>query len=366
MRLLLLKGALCGALIGQWHSAALCAQDPHAAASSLPFPDAPDATTAETTSTSSSAARKATASITGTVEDPNGAVVEDARVELEDSSGTVKRVVQSEADGQFLFRGLPSGTFKVTVTGKGWGTFVSPAIQLHDDDFRIVTGVILPVSTTVTNVTVVGDKNELSIEQEQIAIQQRVLGVFPNFYSSYDWNAPPMVGKQKFQLVFRSLVDPVTFLGVAAVAGAEQYNNSFPGYGGGVQGYAKRFGAAYANGATSDLLGKALLPTLFHQDPRYFYKGTGSKTSRLTYALSAAVMTRSDSGRWEPNYSYVLSSFASGAISNLYYPNGSRGASLVVENGLIDIAAHAGTNVVREFVLKRFSSRAKGAPDTQP
>lgn len=314
----------------------------------------------------SAAARKATASITGTVEDSNGAVVEGARVELDDNSGSVRRVVESGADGQFLFRGLPSGTFKVTVTGKGWGTFVSPEIPLRDDDFRIVPNVILPVSTAVTNVTVVGDKQELSVEQEQIAIQQRVLGVFPNFYSSYDWNAPPMMAKQKFQLVFRSLIDPVTFLGVGAVAGAEQFNNNFPGYGGGVQGYAKRFGAAYANDVTSDLLGKAVFPSLFHQDPRYFYKGNGSSMSRLTYALSASVMTRSDSGRWVPNYSYVLSSFASGGISNLYYPEGSRGASLVWENGLVDIAAHAGTNVVREFVLKRFSSRARGAPDTQP
>ncbi len=77
-------------------------------------------------------------------------------------------------------------------------------------------------------------------------------------------------------------------------------------------------------------------------------------------------MTRSDSGRWEPNYSYILGSFAAGGLSNLYYPAGSRGTALAFENGAIDIGAHAATNVVREFILKRFTSRAKEAVDANP
>lgn len=321
------------------------------------LPNAPDAVTP--TANADSTARKASASIAGTVLDGNSAEVQGARVELTGPSGTSNQVVQSGSDGQFIFHGLPAGKFKLTVTGQGWGTFVSSEIPLHDGDFRIVPGVVLPMATAVTQVTVVGDKTELSVEQVHIALQQRVLGVLPNFYSSYDWHAPPMQAKQKYQLAFRSLMDPVTIAGVAAVAGAEQINNTFPGFGAGAQGYAKRFGAAYANEASARLFSSAVLPALFHEDPRYFYKGTGSVGSRTFYAVSGAVMTRDDNGAWKPNYARILGTFAAGGLSNLYYPAADRGAALTFENGLIDLAAHAGTNLVREFVLKKFTTQAR-------
>ena len=325
------------------------------------LPDAPDAANGTEPANDGTTAPKPGATVSGTVLDTNGAVVEGAQVELRSAPGTPVRKTQSGSNGQFLFNGVPAGKIRLTVTGNGWGRFVSPEMQVRDGEFQIVPDVVLPVATTVSNVTVVADKEEIAQEQVHIALQQRVLGVFPNFYSSYDWNAPPMMAKQKFELALRSAVDPVTFLAVGGVAGAEQLNNKFPGYGGGWQGYAKRYGAAYADDTTSNILGKAVFPAMFHQDPRYFYRGSGSAGSRLYYALSAAVMTRSDSGRWEPNYSFVLGSFVAGGISNLYYPAGDRGAALTIENGFIDIAAHAGGNVVREFVLKRFSSRARDA-----
>ncbi len=321
------------------------------------LPNAPDTATTPV-SADQAAAHKASGSIAGTVLDGNDAEVQGARVELTGPAGN--RVVQSGSDGQFIFHGLPAGKFKLTVTGQGWGTFVSSEIQLHDGDFRIVPGVVLPVATAVTQVTVVGDKTELSVEQVHIAVQQRVLGVFPNFYSSYDWNAPPMLAKQKFQLAFRSLIDPVTFLGAAAVAGAEQVNNNFPGFGSGVQGYAKRFGAAYADDVSARILSSALLPTVFREDPRYFYRGSGSTSSRAFYAVSAAFIARGDNGRSKPNYARIVGSFASGGISNLYYPASSRGVALTFENGAIDLAAYAGENLVREFILKRFTTRAHG------
>ncbi len=317
------------------------------------LPDAPGDHTANAPS-----ARGASAFIEGTVLDASGAEVQGARVELSDIAGGVSEQAQSGGDGQFLFHGLPAGKFKLTVSGPGWGTYVSPEIDLRDGDFRIVPGIVLPLGTAVTQVRVVGDTEELAEEQVHIALQQRVMGVFPNFYSSYDWNAPPLQAKQKFQLAYRSLLDPVTFLGAGAVAGIEQMNNSFPGFGSGAQGYAKRYGAAYADDVTARLLSSALLPTIFREDPRYFYKGSGSARSRAFYAVSAAVIARGDNGRWKPNYARILGSFSSGAISNLYYPAGSRGTTLVFENGLIDLASYAGSNLVREFVLKRFTTRA--------
>jgi hypothetical protein len=165
-----------------------------------------------------------------------------------------------------------------------------------------------------------------------------------------------MLAKQKFQLSARSLIDPVSFLAVAGIAGAEQNRNVFPAYGSGIEGYGKRYGAALANHVTGNLFAKAVYPSIFHQDPRYFYKGTGNATSRAFYAVSSAFVTRSDSGRRMPNYSHILGGFTAAAISNLYYPESDRGASLVLFNGLADIGADAAANLVREFVLKGITS----------
>jgi len=200
----------------------------------------------------------------------------------------------------------------------------------------------------------------------QIAVEQRIGGVIPNFYSTYDWNAPPMGAKQKFKLSFRALIDPDSFLTTAGIAGAEQYRGIFPAYGSGIEGYGKRYGSALANHVSSTLLGRAVYPSIFHQDPRYFYKGKGSIGSRTLYALSAAVMARSDDGRWKPNYSRVLGNFSAAAISNLYYPASDRGASLVVLNGLAGTGADAVANLIREFVLKRITSHVPQGANGQP
>jgi hypothetical protein len=114
------------------------------------------------------------------------------------------------------------------------------------------------------------------------------------------------------------------------------------------------------NLVVGNMLGGAILPMVFHQDPRYFYKGTGSVWSRAGYALSTAVIARGDNGRWQPNYSGILGNFGAGAISNLYYPASSRqGASLTIGNGLLGIAADGVSNVLQEFVLRKLTKKAK-------
>jgi hypothetical protein len=311
-------------------------------------------------------ATKGTGIISGTVVDTNGNVIQGARVVLSNRTGTDEREMQSGSNGEFTFYGLPPGFIKLTVTGPGMGTFVSPSIPLHAGEMRIVSEVVLPIASTATNVTVIGDREELAEEQVQIAVEQRVWGVFPNFYSTYDWNAPPMGTKQKYKLAFRSVIDPVSFAGAAGIAGFEQFYNVFPGYGGGVEGYAKRFGAAYANDVSGRMLGSAIFPSLFHQDPRYFYKGTGTVESRAMYAIEAAFIARTDNGRWQPNYSHVLGNFAAGALSNLYYPASSRGLSLTLVNGLVEIAGQAGTNILREFVLKGITTHVPTYANGKP
>ncbi|HEV2272697.1 MAG TPA: carboxypeptidase-like regulatory domain-containing protein, partial [Acidobacteriaceae bacterium] len=212
--------------------------------------------------------------VSGTVLDTNGDVIQGARVVLADRSGH-EREVESGANGQFSFAALPAGSYEVTVTGKDMGTFVSPRLTLHAGEMRIMSPVVLAVTSATTSVTVSANseemKEELSEQQVQIAVEQRVWGVFPNFYSSYDWNAAPMKPKQKFQLAYRSMIDPMAFAGAAGIAGFEQFYNIFPGYGGGVPGYFKRFGAAYTNDFSSRMLSSGVFASMFHQDPRYFY-----------------------------------------------------------------------------------------------
>jgi Carboxypeptidase regulatory-like domain len=304
--------------------------------------------------------------ISGTVLDINGDVLQGAKVTLAGQSGSNVQSVDTGSDGQFVFTSLPSDVYRITVTAQGMNHFTSTQIPLHAGEVRIVPAIKLSVSGGSTSVTVTGNKEELAQEQVQIAIHQRVVGVIPNFYSTYDWNAPPMGAKQKFHLSLRSIIDPVSFLTVAAIAGAEQYQNDFPDYGGGIEGYGKRYGAALANHVSADLLGKAVYPSIFHQDPRYFYKGKGSFSSRALYAMSAAVMARTDDGRWRPNYSNVLGNFSAGAISNLYYPESDRGASLVFLNGLADTGADAAANLIREFLLRGITTHVPKGANHQP
>ena len=332
------------------------------AAQETTLPDAPQPAQANTESATNHAQQVGAGTITGTVLDRNRNVLQGARVTLESPSGSATRTLQSGDNGQFSFTGLTPDAYKLTVSAPGMSTYSSSPIALRGGEFHILQPIILAVPNVATSVTVSGNKEELAKEQVHIAVQQRIAGVIPNFYSSYNWNAPPMLAKQKFQLSIRSIFDPVSFLSVAGVAGAEQYQNVFPAYGGGIEGYGKRYGAAFANHVFGTLLGRAVYPSIFHQDPRYFYKGKGTIESRALYAISAAVIARGDNGGWEPNYSRVLGHFSAAAISNLYYPASDRGASLVVLNGLAGIGGDALSNLIRELILKRFTSHVpKGA-----
>jgi Carboxypeptidase regulatory-like domain len=307
-----------------------------------------------------------TGSIAGTVLDINRNVIEGARVTLAGSTGSVVRIVESGSNGQFSFTELPPDVYTIAVTSPRMNPFSSPQVRLHAGEVQIVRPITLSVFGGATSVIVNGNNEALSKQQVQIAVHQRIGRVIPNFYSTYDWNAPPMLAKQKLQLGIRAVIDPVSFLTVAGVAGVQQYRNTFPSYGDGIEGYGKRYGAALANHVSGTMLGHAVYPAIFHQDPRYFYKGKGSIGSRALYAISAAVIARGDDGRWKPNYSRVLGHFSAAAISNLYYPASDRGISLVLINGLAATGASAGGNLIREFLLKRITSHVPEGANGQP
>jgi len=298
-----------------------------------------------------------TGNINGTVEDAEGAPITGAHVKLVREDQSLNLEVLSGDDGEFSFSNIASGPFKLTITATGFAPQSSSG-TLHAGEFFIVPKIAMPVATALTEVKVTASPVEVAQEQIKEEEKQRVLGVFPNFYVTYVPDAAPLNARQKFELARKSVLDPVSIALVGVQAGVEQARNYFPGYGQGAAGYGKRFGAAYGDLLSGTLIGGMILPTVFKQDPRYFFKGTGSKRSRLAYALSRSVIAKGDNGKWEPNYSNILGSFAAGAISNLYYPAESRhGAKLTVENGLIGIGAVGAGNVLQEFLIPKLSHK---------
>ncbi len=301
----------------------------------------------------------AAARISGTVQDTNGDVLEGARVELSKTdSPAILRQVDSGAMGQFEFTGLEPGTYVVMVVRNGMSAFVSKPIVLQPGASAFVPNVMLRVAPVTTSVMVM-DKEAASVQQVRIAEQQRVLKVFPNFYSSFDWNAPPMLPKQKYSLAARTLIDPVSFLTTGAIAGVEQYRNIFPGFGSGMEGYSKRYGAAYLTFASGELLTRAVLPSVFHADPRYFVMGKGSTRARAFHAISSTFVTRGDNGSRKVNFPEIVGDLSAAALSNVYYPASERGASLVFINGFGNIGGNMLGNLIREFVLNRMTTRVK-------
>ena len=119
--------------------------------------------------------------------------------------------------------------------------------------------------------------------------------------------------------------------------------------------FAKGNGINLATSETNVFFERFLFPAVLKQDPRYFYKGTGSKKSRVLYALANSFITKGDNGKWQANYSGLMGSLAAGGISNLYYPASDRGAGLTFENVAITIAAGSAANILQEFLIRKLT-----------
>ncbi len=293
-------------------------------------------------------------SISGTIVDPTQAAVVGARVRLSWGDQSLYQEVMSDDDGQFSF---------ANITSMGFTTQASAGVLRPGENYTIPQ-IAMALATAVTEVRVVPTRTEVAEDQIKAQEKQRGLGVVPNFYVSYYHNAVPLNPRQKFELAWKTTVDPVSFGVTGAIAGIQQAQNDFSGYGQGAQGYGKRFGASYANFVASTYIGGAILPALLKQDPRYFYKGSGSKRSRMLYAIANSVICKGDNGHWQPNYSNILGSLAAGGISNLYYPADNReGAELTFENGLIGIGESAAVNLLQEFVIRKLT---RNVPNQEP
>lgn len=177
-----------------------------------------------------------------------------------------------------------------------------------------------------------------------------ILGVVPNYATVNDPSTykPIRVG-EKFKLAAQDSFDPFSWVIVGVYAGVAQWGNDYRQFGQGAQGYAKRYGAAFADGTISNFMTEGILPTLLHQDPRYFRMAVGSPWKRTGYALTRVLVTRSNSGLARFNSSEIAGTLAAAGIANLYYPSGNRNVGETFEKFTVNVVSDAGFNVLREF-----------------
>lgn len=305
-------------------------------------------------------------SIGGKVIDQSGAAVGGARVTLVREGQSQTQEAMTDDDGQFSFANVAPGPFQLTVTSPGL------APQTLDETLSAgqaytLPDVMLVVATQVTEVHVGVTPAELAEDEVKEQEKQRMFGIIPNFFVTYEPHPHPLTAKLKFELAWKSVSDPFTLSAVGAVAGIEQANNQWKSYGQGASGYAKRYGASYADVLAGTYIGSAVLPSILKQDPRYFYKGRGSKRSRLLHALASAIICKGDNGRSEPNFSNIGGAFATGALANTYYPSTQRsGARVLFSIALIRIGETAVANVFQEFLVPKVTPNLPTRSPAEP
>lgn len=188
-------------------------------------------------------------------------------------------------------------------------------------------------------------------QQQSDTSHDRLFWALPNFLTVENAeNVPPLTAGQKFKLVARGVFDPMEFVLVGFVAGLGQASDSDHSYGQGAQGYAKRYGTAYGDNAIENFMAYAVFPSVLHQDPRYYQLGHGGFRKRTIHALGRVVITRSDSGQTQFNYSELLGASTAAAISTYaYHPQSERSFGNVATVWVTQIGWDAATYMVKEF-----------------
>ena len=286
-----------------------------------------------------------------------------ARLTLVPTSGapasSAPLTTASEMDGSFLFQQVPPGTFTLTVTA-GDVEPASTSVMVLPGNAVELPAISMRLAVVHTDVTAVS-AHEAAEREVRAEEGQRILKAIPNFMVVYDDEPVALSAGQKFRLSTRTLADPVTIGVSAAIAGGEQASNSYPGFGRGMRGYARRFGASVGDSTSGMLLSGAILPTVFRQDPRYFYRGTGSKASRLMFVLKQTVAQKGDNGRWQFAWSNTLGGVGTALISDTYYPRqpGHPWGSQTGQLFGLSMVSTGISNLMQEFVFGRVTTRGR-------
>jgi hypothetical protein len=298
-----------------------------------------------------------TGSIQGIAVDSNNDPVPDARVALQGPDGNRLTVVTKD-EGTFSFHDVTPGvSYKLTITAEGLADWNS-SITLEPGENKTLADIQLRIVAARRAVTVTYSSKEVAAQQLKAEEHQQVLGFIPNIYVTYEPHPEPLTAGMKFHLAYKGLTHPTFFAFEGLWAGVEQAGH-MTDYPQGARGYAQRFGANLASGASEAFFGNAVLPSLLHQDPRYFYEGTGTKGSRAWHAIAAPFVCKGDNGKWQPNYSQWGGSLISASLSNTYYPSSQRGPGLVFTNFGTSMGLHVALGLAQEFLLGKFTSRGK-------
>jgi hypothetical protein len=300
-----------------------------------------------------------TGSIRGTILDPTEDVVPNATVVLQGPVAGDRRTAVTNDYGAFAFHDLtPQVPYKITITAEGFVAW-SSSVTLEAGENKSLPGIKLRVEAAQRTVAVsASSSKEIATQQLKAEEQQRILGVIPNLYVTYERHPEPLTSKMKMELAFKDLTHPFFLVRAGLLAGMGQARNS-PDYGQGAEGFGKRMGTSAADVFTESMVGNAILPALLHQDPRYFYQGTGTKGSRARHAILSAFLCPGDNGNLQPNYSTWGGALISSAISTAYYPASDRSAGRVFSSFGIGMALHAVGGLAQEFILAKHTSRGK-------
>jgi hypothetical protein len=298
-----------------------------------------------------------TGRILGTVVDISDDPVPDAAVVLQGPAGNRLAAVTKE-DGSFAFPNVTSGIVcQVTVTAEGFAEW-SSSVTVEPGQEKTLADIKLRILAVQRAVTVSYSEKEVAAQEFKAEEQQRILRFIPNTYVTYEPHPEPLTTGMKFHLAYKSLSNPVFFVRAAAWAGVQQANGT-PDYRQGAQGYGERLGVGLADAATEGLIGNAILPSLLHQDPRYFYQGTGTKKSRARHAILAPFVCKGDNGAWQPNYSTWGGGLISSSISMAYLPDSNRGPGHVFRGFGIGMGLHVAGSLAQEFIVDKFTSKGK-------
>src|SRR5258708_37085873 len=219
-----------------------------------------------------------TGSILGTAVDSNNDTIPNATVVLQKPVGNPLTVVTKD-DGSFAFRDVTPGiVYQITVAAEGFAEW-SSSFTVEPGQEKTLTNVTLHILAVQRAVTVTYSSREVAAQQLKAEEQQRVLGFIPNLYVTYEPHPEPLTTKMKFHLAYKDLTHPVFFVRTAAWPGVQHARDNHDEWRQGAKGYSKRLVVGFADGVTGNLISNAILPSLLHQDPRYFYQGTSTKWS---------------------------------------------------------------------------------------
>ncbi len=303
------------------------------------------------------AANPQSGTILGTVVDETSDPIPGATVVLQGSAGNHLTAVTKD-DGSFALHDVAPGvTYQIAVAADEFADWSSSVI-VDPGQEKSLGEIKLRIVAVQRAVTVNYSSKEMAAQQFKAEEQQRVLRFIPNMYVTYERHPEPLTTKRKFALAYKGLTHPTFFMLEASWAGIQQAANT-PNWPQGAEGYSKRLGASLAGGSSEMLFSNAILPSLLHQDPRYFYQGDRTKWSRFSHAILAPFACKGDNGASQPNYSQIGGALMSASLATAYYPASNRGAGLVFKSFGTDMGIHVALGLAQEFILARFTSKGK-------